>query len=166
MSQLPEGFEQMGYGPSFKSTLCDLLERVQLLSDLPRREIETLAPYVGAYKVAPRTEIFSEGARDNFLCLLVEGVVEVFKQQNDESRRKLATVRPGKALGEMAFLDHQPHSATVLATGEAIVLLLTMTGFERLSEENPRLALKVMSRIGQLLSHRLRQTSGQLVDYL
>jgi CRP-like cAMP-binding protein len=166
MNPLPTGFEQLGYGPSFKSTLCDLLERVQLLSDFPRREIETLAPYVGAYKVAPRTVIFTEGGKNNFLCFLADGVVDVIKQQKDESPRKLATIRPGKAIGEMTFLDHQPHSATVVATSEAVVLLLTETGFQRLSEENPRLALKVMSRIGQLLSHRLRQTSGQLVDYL
>jgi CRP-like cAMP-binding protein len=156
----------MGFGPSFHGALCDLLEQVHLLSDLPRREIETLAPYVGAYTVKPETVIFSEGGKDNFLCFLAEGQVEVVKRQRADEDRKLALIRAGKTIGEMAFLDKQPHSATVTARGEALVLLLTENAFERLSDENPRLALKILWRISQLLSHRLRQTTGQLVDYL
>lgn len=164
MSPLPRGFEPLT--PGSREQLCDLLERVQILSDFPRREVEILAPYFGAYKIQPQTAIFNEGRKDNFLCFLVEGTADVIKQQSDQEQRKIATIRAGKTMGEMAFLDHQPHSATVVSTDEAIVLLLSESGFQRLSKEHPRVALNLLWRVSRLLSQRLRQTSGQLVDYL
>jgi len=44
--------------------------------------------------------------------------------------------------------------------------VLTGEGFARLSLEVPRLALKILLKLSKLLSQRLRQTSGVLVDYL
>lgn len=163
---LPNGLEQIGFGAGFHDTLCGLLEGIPMFADLPRREIDALAQYVGAYAAKPGTLIFSEGGRSSYLCFVAEGTLEVLKEQKENQRRRIAVIRAGKAVGEMAFIDKQPHSASVVARTDTTLLLLTAHGFERLSEENPRLALKLLWRLSQLLSNRLRQTSGQLVDYL
>lgn len=165
-SPLPKGLEQLGFGTSFRDSVCELLEGIPMFADLPRREIEILAQYVGAYSAKPGTQVFAEGGRSNFLCFVAAGSLEVLKEQKENHRPRLALIRAGKAVGEMAFLDKQPHSASVVASTDTTLLLLTALGFERLSEEHPRLALKLLWRLSQLLSHRLRQTSGQLVDFL
>jgi CRP-like cAMP-binding protein len=163
---LPNGLEQLGYGTAYQETLCELLESIPMFADLPRREVEVLARHMGAYAARPGTVVFPEGGRSPYLCFVATGMLEVLKEQREHDRRRLAVIRPGKAVGEMAFIDKQPHSASVVANTDTTLLLLTARGFEHLSEDSPRLALKLLWRLGELLSHRLRQTSGQLVDFL
>ncbi len=163
---LPQGLEQLGYGSGFNAKLCEMLEAIPMFADLPGREIEVLAGYVGAYTARPGTVVFNEGGHSNYLCFIAEGKLEVLKEQREHERRRIAVIRAGKTIGEMAFVDKQPHSANVVASTEATLLLFTHHGFERLSEEHPRLALKLAWRLCEQLSHRLRQTSGQLVDFL
>jgi len=163
---MPKGLQQIGHGTSFNERLGDMLEQITLFDDFSRRELETLAGHMQAYDATPGTVVFREGDRDSFLCLVVEGKLEVIKEAEDGKQRKLATVRPGKAIGEMSIIDRQPHSATVVVRTDTVLLLFTQNNFERLSEEHPRLSFKILWKIAQTLSHRLRQTSGQLVDHL
>ncbi len=74
----------------------------------------------------------------------------------------------GKAYQQelLALIDGEPRSATCVATEPSVLLALTQAGFQRLCEERPALALKLLTRIAKLMSRRLRQTSGRLVDYL
>ncbi len=165
-SDLPKGLEQLGFGSTFRDEICTMLESIQMFSELGHREIEILAGYVQAYRAPPKTVLLREGKRDSYMCLIVEGKLEVFKERNEGEQRRLATIRGGKSIGEMALIDAQPHSATVITREETTLLLLTRMGFDRLREEHPRLAFDVLWKIAQLLSFRLRQTSGMLVDYL
>lgn len=162
----PEGLEQIGHGTSFREGLCDMLERIQLLRELNGQEIEALADFVQAYRARPGTILFQEGQRDPYMCLVVEGKLDVLKERGEHERRRLATVRAGKTVGEMSLIDELPHSATVVTTTDTTLLLLTRLGLERLAEAHPRLAFHITWKLAQLLSHRLRQTSGILVDYL
>ncbi len=162
-----DGLEQIGFGDSFKEQLCGMLEEIQLFSDFGRKEIELLANYTQAYRAPKGTTVFSEGRRDSYLCILVEGKLDVLKEVDPDTPPKLlTTVRAGKTVGEMSLIDELPHSATVVTRTEAVLLLLTKYHLERINEDHPRLGLKVLLKIAQLLSHRLRQTSGQLIDYL
>ncbi len=165
-AELPKGLQQIGHGPSFKERLSDMLEDITMFNDFTRRELETLADYMQAYDAVPGTMVFREGHRDSFLCLVVEGKLDVIKEADGGKQRKLATIRPGKTIGEMSIIDQQPHSATVVAKTETVLLLFTQGNFERIAEEHTRLAFKVLWKMAQTLSHRLRQTSGLLVDHL
>ena len=158
--------QPLGAGPKVDEQLCDMLESVQLLRDLNRPDIEALAECAGAYRAPADTVIFHEGQRDPFLCLVVEGRLQVFKEQDTATRRKLATIRAGKVIGEMSLIDGLPHSATVVATEASTLLILTSRGLERLEQTRPRLALRLTWKLARELSQRLRQTSGLLVDHL
>lgn len=163
---LPEGVEQLGYGESYKETLGDLLEQVQMFSHSTRQDIELIARYVHAFHAPAGTRIIEEGQREKLMWFLVEGKLDVFKEGDVDTQKKLVTIRAGKAVGEMSLIDELPHSATVVAATDCTLLLLTKTSFLRLAKEHPRLGLHITWKIAQLLSHRLRQTSGILVDHL
>jgi CRP/FNR family cyclic AMP-dependent transcriptional regulator len=66
----------------------------------------------------------------------------------------------------MSLVDGEPRSASVVADEPTTLVVLTAEGFACLSSEVPRLAIKVLLKISKLISQRLRQTSGTLVDYL
>ena len=69
-------------------------------------------------------------------------------------------------MGEMSILDELPYSATAIATKNTKVVLITKSDFDNLTEKFPDLGLRVMRKIARLLSLRLRQTTGTLLDYL
>jgi len=165
-NQQIKGLEQLGFGRAFRDTLCDMLEETQIFRSFERAEIELLADYVQAWRAPPKTVLFIEGKRDGYLCILVEGKLEVFKEADGRGRRHLASIRAGKTIGEMSIIDEQPHSATVISSTEVTLLTLTKGALARIADQQPKLAYKVIWQIASLLSARLRQTSGMLVDRL
>jgi CRP/FNR family cyclic AMP-dependent transcriptional regulator len=61
--------------------------------------------------VDPGTILFAEGKRDRMLCILVDGEVEILK---DEVQVNTVS-EPGAVFGEMSILLDAPHTATVRA---------------------------------------------------
>jgi len=160
-STLPDELEQLGAGSGFLPELCRMLEHVQILREFDRGEIEKLATYCSAYTVKPSVVIFKEQSRSHFMCLLVEGRIEILKEG-----KQVAVVRAGKSFGEMSILDGFPYSAGAKAMEESKFIMITRSQFQRLSEQKPEIALKLYQAMAKLLSLRLRQTTGVLIDYL
>lgn len=110
--------------------------------------------------------ILQEGARELYLCLLIEGKVNVLKKDSAQRDQLIAHVSAGMTLGEMALIDGQPRSATAVAATDAVLLIMSKDEFQRLVNDTPRLALKLYGHMASLLSQRLRQVSAKLADYL
>lgn len=157
--------ELIGEGESFKHELCDMIESAQMFNDFPRSDTEVIAGYARAYSVRKGATIFKEGGKGSFMCLVIDGRVDVYKD-NDGHTKRLTTIRPGKTMGEMALLDELPHSATTVAVEDTTLVLITKFHFDRLNEEHPALGNRILRKIAKLLSLRLRQTTGILSDYL
>ena len=161
-----DGLLLLGEGPSFRDTLRAMIEQAQLFADLSGAEVEELAAYMQAYEAPRGTVIFREGDKGSFLCVVVEGRVDILKENLERERKHIATVRPGKSMGEMSVIDDQPHSATAVAATDTRLLMLTKHRFQRLTQERPALGLKILWRLARLVSFRLRQTTGVLLDHL
>lgn len=169
MSEKEQKLEQLGFGESYRDELCSMLEASQLLSDMDRNDIVTLSDYCGAYLAHKGTRVFSEGDKGSFFCILVHGRIDIMKAGAGAVRsglKRIATVRPGKCMGEMSIIDGYPHSATAEAIEDSRLVMITRHNFEKIAEEHPKLALDLYQRIAKLLSLRLRQTTGILYDYL
>ena len=161
-----EGLDLLGDGDSFRDELCGMIENAPMFSSLSRHEVEILSEYMRGYRAKDGAIIFEEGSKGLFMCVLVEGRVDIFKDSPGDGKKKVAKVRPGKSMGEMSMLDGMPHSATSIASENCILLMLTKMSFENLSEEHPVLCNKLLTQIARLMSLRLRQTTGILLDYL
>jgi len=90
----------------------------------------------------------------------------IVKHDAAEHGKVVATLGPGQTIGEMALLDGQPRSASVVAAEDLVLLVFTRAALEHLVEEKPSLAVKVLWKLARVLSQRLRQTSGALVERL
>ncbi len=146
--------------------LCAMLRSSQFFGDFPENEIDLLAKYVQTKAVAAGTTIFREGDRGGFMCLLIEGAAELFKQDRSFGSKRLAQIDAGKTVGEMALVDGEPRSATCICSEPSIWVMLTREHFVRIIRESPSLSVNILLKIVLLMSRRLRQTSGQLVDSL
>lgn len=160
------GLEILGSGVASSAKIASMLEEAQMLKDFEWAQIEALANYVQLYRAAPKTVLFREGDRGDFMCIVLEGKLEVHKEDNQRVDKTVSTVLPGRSLGEMTIVDGEPRSATAVVVQTSTLALLTQQNFKRIMEEKPALSAKLLLEIARLLSQRLRLTSGILVDYL
>ena len=70
----------IGAGESFKDELCDMLQRAQMFSDFDHADIDKLATYARAYSVEKDATIFKEGKKGSFMCVVIDGRVDIFKE--------------------------------------------------------------------------------------
>jgi CRP-like cAMP-binding protein len=146
--------------------IVSLVESTKWGDSLSAREVETLSRYLHVCDAEKDTVIVREGGREPYLCLLVEGRVKIVKEGTGHASKRIGFVEAGRIVGEMSLIDGEPRSASIIAEEPAILIVLTGEAFSRLSSEVPRLAIKVLLKISKLISQRLRQTSGALVDFL
>ncbi|MGH8672650.1 MAG: cyclic nucleotide-binding domain-containing protein, partial [Burkholderiales bacterium] len=145
---------------------CTLLSEVELFNDFDRHEIESLSNYVQAYSAQPGCVVFEEGGAGNYMCVLLSGRVEVYKDNGTNPGVVVSTETRGRTIGEMALIDGERRSATCIVTEAATLALLTKDNFARITTERPAIAVKLLLKLSRLLSRRLRVVSGRLVDYL
>ena len=143
-----------------------LLEKSKLGTGMGNQELQTLASYCKPWLAGTEMVLFRQGDASDFLCLVCRGRVAVVREDGLHAPKEIATVAPGQTVGEMAIIDREPRSATVVARTPVQLLLLDEKSFDLMAEEVPRLWGKILLRLARTLSKRLRQTSGILADYL
>jgi CRP-like cAMP-binding protein len=100
------------------------------------------------------------------MCIIVEGRVNVVKEDGEGHKKVLAAIAKGKAFGEMTLFDGEPRSASIVAEETTTLLVLTREKLQQLVEDHPRLGSRLLFKVGKIVSQRLRMTTGQLVDLL
>ena len=158
--------EILGSGIASSDRIAAMLENAQMLRDFEWAQINALAAYVQLYRAAPGAVLFREGDRGDFMCIVLEGKLEVHKEDNRRIDKTVTTIFPGRSLGEMTIVDGEPRSATAVAIEPTTVAVLTQENFLLIMRDKPALSAKLLLKIARLLSQRLRLTSGILVDYL
>ena len=106
------------------------------------------------------------GGAGDFMMMLIEGRIEVFKQDRWNAPQLIAVIEPGKTLGEMSMIDGEPRFATCVASDRCMIAVLTRENLARIILEQPILGAKILMELVLMLSQRLRQTSLKLVGYM
>ncbi len=105
----------------------------------------------------PGTVLFRAGDQSDGMYLIRRGELQVYLEQNGKEV-KLATIGEGGMIGEMALFDKQPRSASVKATKETEVTLISLDDFGKLMKQIPKWFVGLMTA----LSGRLRTTNTRL----
>ncbi|MEX0324124.1 MAG: Crp/Fnr family transcriptional regulator [Puniceicoccaceae bacterium] len=148
------------------SEKADLLDESPWAGEFSYAHIEKLANCMDVYEVPAETVLFNEGDRNPYFVLILKGQVDVAKLDAGGHSRRIATLGPGKTIGDMIIIDGEPRSASARTRGPAMLMVMTGKRFEQLVEQNPRVAMILLFRIARLLSQHLRKTSGRLLDHL
>lgn len=102
-----------------------------VFTDLPHRAVDTLATRLDTVRVEPGAVIVRQGAPADKFFIIVEGAVEVLREE-DGASRPLATLRGGQFFGEMAILRDIPRTATVRAVAPTTLLTMERDAFKAL----------------------------------
>jgi CRP-like cAMP-binding protein len=145
--------------------IADLLDGLELFKDFTYPELKTIAPYLTLHEVKKGEAVFNEGDAGNYMLILIEGTLAVYKG-GEQGRHMLSYEGRGRVVGEMALIDRERRSATCEAHTDCALMTLSTDGLDRLALDYPGLAYRFMFALARLLSRRLRRTSGMLVEYL
>jgi len=138
------------------------LAKVDLLSNLDKKDLQVLGNSCQERKYSAGTTLISQGDTGVGLYVITQGNVRITQATDpDKAERELGTQGPGTVLGEMALLDDLPRSATVTAVEDVTALLLPVWEFRSTLLSHPTIALKLLG----VLSRRLRKAEKRADDH-
>lgn len=124
---------------------------------------DALQALLRVQNMAPHGVIFASGETDRDLLIVLSGHVTLVTQWPPATGLRLATVGPGMAFGEMAFLSGATRSACAgTEDGPARLARLARTDFDTWMQQYPAQALLVMATLAQIGTRRLAATTQQL----
>jgi CRP-like cAMP-binding protein len=126
----------------------ELLKKVPLFAGCSKAELRELAKSADELDLREGTVLTREGRPGREFFVLIDGTVQVTK-----NGKEVASLKGGDWLGEIALLTDQPRTATVTATSPVDVLVITDRRFRNVVETMPSIALKVLSRVSDRLTH-------------
>jgi CRP-like cAMP-binding protein len=121
----------------------------------------TVFAHAEVRRVGAGLALVQAGEDDRALYLLTEGTVGV-RLPRDESAFK--TIDAPSVVGELAFFDGRPRSATLDAITDVEVVRLDEAGFERLAAAAPELAHAILRDLARILALRLRMASEVIAN--
>ncbi|WP_051711234.1 cyclic nucleotide-binding domain-containing protein [Andreprevotia chitinilytica] len=156
--------ELTGIGTTYKSEICGYLNQIPLTQDLDQIELDALVDSIRTYLIPAGEVLFKEGSPAGYLGIVLQGKMRVEKRNDSGEARELYLMGPGKVFGEMAIVDQEPRSATLITIDECVLAVLSRDNFTRLCQDKPGIGVKLLLKISRVLSQRLRRMSGLLVD--
>jgi CRP/FNR family cyclic AMP-dependent transcriptional regulator len=140
------------------AALTNLLSRAPLFAELEQKELEALAK-TGERREFGRDEvIFAANEPADGLYVIATGRVKVCVSSAGGRELILATLGPEQFFGEMALLDNEPRSASVVAQLPTVAYRIRRDDFNQLLEHHPGIARKLLRE----LSQRLRRSNAQM----
>jgi CRP/FNR family cyclic AMP-dependent transcriptional regulator len=97
--------------------------------------------------VAAGEFVFKTGDAGEYMYVLVSGQADIVV-----NGKVVEHAEPGAIIGEMALVDNEPRSASLVAKGDCKLAQIDRQHFESLVQHTPIFALEVMS----ILARRLR----------
>ena len=127
------------------------LAGVDLLSDLRPSELSAVERSCGWKQYAPQEQIIDRQSESRDVFFVVSGKVRVVNYSLSGREVTLDDVDEGGHFGELAALDGQPRSASVMALTETLVASLAPDLFLKTLAEHPNVALRVMTHLASVV---------------
>jgi CRP/FNR family transcriptional regulator, cyclic AMP receptor protein len=160
------GMKPIGRASDFADEIHGLMAKTPLFSGLGAAETRKLGSFMYVYEAPPGVTLITEGETGDFMALMMSGMVDVLRRNRYNFPSRLAVAHTGHALGEMSMFDGEPRFASCVTLEQSRLAVLTRDSILLVLQEEPALGNKILLKLVQLLSERLRQTSAKLVSYL
>ena len=121
--------------------------------------------YLETREIAENEALFQEGDRSDEVYFVESGRFDVLKRTDDGPPVRLAKVRHGALLGEIAFYLGEPRSATIVATQRSSVRVMRRSALERMRAERPEAATLFDHMVIRSVARSLKRTT-QMVTTL
>ena len=136
------------------------IKSIPLFAGLDDSHLKALAQVTRRRRYPKASIVIYQGDPGDTMLIIVSGRVKVTLLGEGGREIILTILRSGDFFGDMALLDREPRSATVVCTEDTEVLVMHRDDFFRQLELNPTLVLNIL----RTLVRRLRETNEKIGD--
>ncbi len=146
--------------------MIQALKQQSLFSDIDSEGLEKLSKIVTKLSLKKGEQLFKEKDDTRGVFLLHSGKVEISRVTADGWRQTLTVVTPGDFFGELSILERRHHVASAVAVEDAELFLIPKEEFDRLMEQDTKLACYILKKIAMEMSKKLRRTTDKFLSAL
>lgn len=128
----------------------ELLKKVPLFSKLDRKGLQDVAHIADQIDLPAGKTMATEGDRGREFFVLLEGEAEVTR-----AGERINTMKEGDFFGEIALVTKMPRTATVTATSDVEVLVITERDFDALMKRSPEIGRGVAEALAERVAPEL-----------
>lgn len=147
-----------------ETDVFEILKNVPIFQNLSRREFHKIEGILHQRTWNADEAIVNESDPGVGMYIIVSGEVQITQTGDDGIEQQLATLTSGDFFGEQALLDESPRTASAIAAEPCRIIGFFRPDLLDLIESNPRLGLKIVMRLSQMISMRLRHTNRLLKE--
>jgi CRP/FNR family transcriptional regulator, cyclic AMP receptor protein len=133
--------------------------KVPLFKNLSQREVAAICSAMLPRTFgAGETVVHQDEGESRSFFIIAEGSVNIAVLSSEGKQTILTRLRTGDFFGEMAILDGEPRSASVVAAEECMLLVLYRKPFLDILQRFPKIAIQMLVE----MSRRLRRTNRHI----
>jgi serine phosphatase RsbU (regulator of sigma subunit) len=121
--------------------LQKLLGEISIFAGLDKKDCKEILPLLVPIKYPPGSEIIKQDDDGDSMFIIKKGSVRVLRTERNSEDVALGNLGPGDFFGELSLIDSLPRSASVISNDESEILRLNRHDFNKLINENERIAL-------------------------
>jgi CRP-like cAMP-binding protein len=133
-----------------KDGKVELLKKVPLFSKLDKKGLQEVAHIADELDLPAGKEMATEGDRGREFFVLLDGEAEVTKGGS-----RINTMKKGDFFGEIALVTKMPRTATVTATSDVDVLVITERDFDALLKKSPEIGRAIAEALAERVAPEL-----------
>jgi CRP-like cAMP-binding protein len=133
-----------------KDAKVDLLKGVPLFSKLDKKHLQEVAHIADEIDLPAGKEMATEGDRGREFFVLLKGTADVTR-----GGQRINTMNEGDFFGEIALVTKMPRTATVTATTDVDVLVITERAFDSLLKKEPLISRSIAEALAERVAPEL-----------
>jgi CRP-like cAMP-binding protein len=141
------------------SLKIETLQQVYLFSELSMSEIYKLLAISKLLEFQAGDLIIEQGERSASLFIILEGEVQILRNQKEISR-----FNKGQHFGEMAFFSNEARTASAKSLSDSRLIQIEQEAFASLIRRDSHIAISSLWKLASELSSRL-QVSNEHLDF-
>ena len=134
--------------PDLEKTV-EFLARVPLFQSLKRSQLERLARRFVVRKYTAGQDIVTQGRGGAGLFIVLSGKADAVRVRTDGTKVLVNDFGPTDFFGELALLDDEPRTASVVATEDAECLVLSQWEFFGELREDAEVAVVILQELAR-----------------
>ena len=132
------------------NTKVNLIRRAPLFGNASKKELEAIAGIADEIDLPKGKTLIKEGERGREFFVLLEGEADVTKHGEH-----INTMKKGDFFGEIALVTKMPRTATVTATSDVDVLVITEHDFDGLMKRSPEIGRCIAEALAERVAPEL-----------
>ena len=132
--------KKLDIGATELGLLAHMLRKVEFFTPLTIGQLERVLPAVMLYSYDKGETVFSQGQKGDAFYIVYRGSVDILLKRWVVLSKKVATLKEGDFLGEIALISDEPRTASVVAAEPTMLFTLIADDFKFVLSENPAAA--------------------------